>query len=113
MGWTARMVGGLSGSDQGSDARHVSRLIAIIDEYKDRSGQPSDASIGRAIGVARQTVSSWRRRGISELPDRGSLVRLAELTGRDYEDEVLRAALLDTGWLSTPAAEVSTEAEGA
>jgi hypothetical protein len=77
----------------------VSRLIAIIDDYKDRTGQPSDASISRAIGVARQTVSSWRRRGLRELPERASLVELARLTGQSYERVVLRAALLDTGWI--------------
>lgn len=80
----------------------MSQLVAIIDDYKDRTGQPSDASISRAIGVARQTVSSWRRRGLRELPDRGSLVELAHLTGRDYESVILRAALLDTGWLEHP-----------
>jgi hypothetical protein len=75
-------------------------LIAIIDDYKDRTGQPSDASISRAIGVARQTVSSWRRRGIRDLPERASLVELARLTGRDYETVVLHAALLDAGWIT-------------
>lgn len=77
----------------------MSRLVAIVDEYKDRTGQPSDASISRAIGVARQTVSSWRRRGIRDLPERDALVELARLVGRDYESVVLRAALLDAGWI--------------
>lgn len=80
----------------------MSQLVAIIDDYKDRTGQPSDASIGRAIGLARQTVSSWRRRGLKELPDRKALVELARLTGRDYESVVLRAALLDAGWITDP-----------
>lgn len=90
----------MSGSDQREDAAPVSRLVAIIDDYRDRTGQPSDASIARAIGVARQTLSSWRRRGIRELPERDSLIALAHLTGRDYPTVVLRAALLDAGWIT-------------
>lgn len=77
----------------------MSRLVAIIDEYKDKTGQPSDASISRAIGVARQTVSSWRRRGLRDLPERDTLIELARLTGVDYETVVLRAALVDAGWV--------------
>ena len=30
----------------------MSELLRIVDDYKDRHGQPSDASIARAIGVA-------------------------------------------------------------
>lgn len=78
----------------------MSRLAVLIDDYKDRTGQPSDASIGRAIGVARQTVSSWRKRGVRGLPDHDTLTRLAALIGDDYETVVLRAALLDAGWLT-------------
>lgn len=78
----------------------MSRLIAIIDDYKDRTGQPSDASISRAIGVARQTVSSWRTRGIHQLPEQNTLRELARLTGRDFKSEVLEAALFDAGWLT-------------
>ena len=85
----------------------MSRLAAIIDDYKDRTGQPSDASISRAIGVARQTVSSWRTRGLHELPRRESLVALAALVGRDYETVVLRAALLDAGWVTPDSSESS------
>jgi hypothetical protein len=85
--------------DKGRDAPRVSHLLAVIDEYKDRTGQPSDASISRAIGVARQTISSWRRRGIKDLPEFETLVNLAALTGRDYESVVLRAALIDAGWI--------------
>lgn len=100
-------MSGLAGSDQGRKAAPVSRLVAIVDDYKDRTGHPSDASISRAIGVARQTVSSWRRRGLKDLPERASLVELARLTGLDYETVVLRAALLDAGWIE------EREAEGA
>lgn len=77
----------------------MSRLVALIDEYKDTHGAPSDSSIARAIGVAPQTVSSWRKRGIRNLPDRDTLLALAQLLSADYEAVVLRAVLLDIGWL--------------
>lgn len=77
----------------------MSRLLAIIDEYKDTHGAPSDSSIARAIGVKPQTLSSWRKRGLKEPPDREALRELARLVNRDYESEVLRAVLLDVGWV--------------
>jgi len=36
----------------------MSRLLAIIDAYKDAHGQPSDASLARAIGVKPQTLNA-------------------------------------------------------
>lgn len=75
----------------------MSRLIDLIDEYKDRHGQPSDSSIARAIGVAPQTLSSWRRRGIRDVPDTDRLRDLARFIGKDYVTVVLRAALIDAG----------------
>ena len=82
----------------------MSNLLAIIDDYKDRHGQPSDASIARAVGVAPQTISSWRKRGIRELPARDTMVRLADFMRVPYDD-VLRAVLTDTGYLQQPADE--------
>ena len=79
----------------------MSQLLALIDDYKDRHGQPSDASIARAIGVAAQTVSSWRSRGIRELPARETMVRLADFLRVPYDD-VLRAALVDIGYIADP-----------
>lgn len=79
----------------------MSQLIQIVDEYKDAHGGPSDSSIARAIGVAPQTISSWRRRGIRQLPDRETLKALAKLTGRDYAAEVIPALLHDIGYLSS------------
>lgn len=81
----------------------MSELVSMIDEYKDRVGGPSDASIGRAIGVARQTISSWRRRGIHDLPERSTLIALADLLGRDYVSQVLPAVLRDTGYIDPDA----------
>lgn len=77
----------------------MSRLVAIIDAYKDRTGQPSDSSIARAIGAAPQTVSSWRKRGIKSPPDINLLRNLAALAGVDFQTVVLRAVLLDVGWI--------------
>ena len=82
----------------------MSRLLAIIDAYKDTHGQPSDASIARAVGVAPQTISSWRKRGIRELPARDTLMRLADFMrvpyDRPYPGSVLEAALVDAGYAS-------------
>lgn len=75
----------------------VSELVRLIDDYKDRHGQPSDASIARAIGVAPQTVNSWRKRGIKELPDDAALRRLAQLLNLPHQDYVLQVALFDIG----------------
>lgn len=77
----------------------MSKLVAIIDAYKDTHGGPSDSSVARAIGVKPQTLSSWRTRGVKVPPDRDSLRRLASLANLDYETVVLRAALLDAGWI--------------
>lgn len=77
----------------------MSRLVAIIDDYKDHHGAPSDSSVARVIGIKPQTLSSWRTRGIKEPPDRDALRKLAALAGLDYEEDVLRAALLDAGWI--------------
>lgn len=77
----------------------MSHLLAIVDAYKDAHGQPSDSAVARAIGVKPQTLSSWRTRGIKEPPAREALRALARLTRLDYESVVLRAALLDAGWL--------------
>ncbi len=77
----------------------MSRLIAIIDAYRDAHGQPSEASVARAIGLSPQAVSSWRSRGIKRPPDLDAMRKLAALAGVDYETVVLRAALLDSGWI--------------
>jgi transposase-like protein len=77
----------------------MSRLVAIIDAYKDQHGQPSDSSVARAIGVKPQTLSSWRKRGLKEPPARDALRELARITRLDYETVILRAVLLDVGWI--------------
>lgn len=90
----------------------MSHLLALVDDYKDRHGQPSDASIARVIGVAPQTISSWRKRGIKDPPDHEALRNLAHLLSVDYESVVLRAALLDAGWVDDPGEVESDAHEG-
>lgn len=75
----------------------MSQLLRILDEYRDAHGQPSNASVARAIGVAPQVISSWRSRGIKEPPDPKTLRRLAEFMGVPYRDYVLAAVLVDVG----------------
>ena len=93
----------------------MSRLVAIIDAYKDTHGQPSDSSVARSIGVKPQTLSSWRHRGVKVPPDRDALRKLARLAGLSYEHDVLRAALLDCNWISeeSPDGTPMNEAPGA
>lgn len=79
----------------------MSELLRVIDDWKDRHGGPSDASIARAVGIAPQTISSWRKRGIKEPPATATLKRLAEFMHLPYEDYVLQAALVDAGWRDT------------
>ena len=76
----------------------MSELLRLIDEYKDAHGQPSDASIARSIGVAPQTISSWRKRGIHQPPYRDTLERIAALLAVDYRSVVLEAVLVDVGY---------------
>lgn len=77
----------------------VSELLALIDQWKDAHGQPSDASIARAIGASRQTLSSWRTRGVRELPDQDTLENLAAFLHLDYISVVLPAVLRDIKYL--------------
>lgn len=95
------VAGAVAPTADSGDAYDMSQLLAIIDAYKDAHGQPSDASIARAIGVAPQTISSWRKRGIREAPDVTALKRLAELVQLPYENYVLQAALVDAGYRDT------------
>ena len=78
----------------------MSRLLDLIDAYKDAHGQPSDASIARSMGLAPQTLNTWRTRGYKVPPASSALREFARMAGLDYEHDVLRAAMLDTGWLT-------------
>lgn len=76
-----------------------SHLGSILTEWADKQPvQPvTDAALGRALEVTRQTVANWRA-GLSRLPAPHQLRKVATLTGRSYQD-VLEAALLDAGYL--------------
>lgn len=66
-------------------------LMRLIDDWRDQHGQPSEASIARAIDVAPQTISSWRKRGIKEPPALDTLHRMADYMSlpRDYVGSVV------------------------
>lgn len=75
----------------------MSELVKIIDGYKDRHGQPSDASIARAIGVPSQTLDTWRHRGMKTAPqNKAPLRQLAKLVGLDY-NVIAQAVAVDIG----------------
>ena len=76
----------------------MSELLRIIDEWKDRNGQPSDASIARAMGMPPQTLGAWRDRGIKAVPrNLEPLRRLSYITGLDYTDVIVQAVAVDVG----------------
>lgn len=87
---------------------HMSYLLDLIDDYKDRHGQPSDASIARAIDVSPQTISAWRKRGIRDLPAAETLRKLAAFISVD-ERVTFDAAAIDAGYLRPPAEPDATQ----
>lgn len=82
-----------------------SELLKIVQAHLDQTGV-SEAEFSRRIGAAPQTVNAWRKRGIRALPDARHLRGVADVTGEPY-DTVLRAALIDTGYVD-PAQRPST-----
>lgn len=77
----------------------MSELAKIIQGYRDRHGQPSMASIARAIGTKPQTVDSWLNRGMRTIPRNTEPLReLAKLTGLDYRI-IVDAVAVDVGLL--------------
>jgi transposase-like protein len=78
----------------------MGHLWDIVEAHHDRYG-PSVSEIARRMDVGSQTLFNWRDRPMRELPRKRLLEALAEVTGRSY-DEVLRAALLDIGYVEPP-----------
>ena len=76
----------------------MSELLAIIDDYRDRHGQPSDSSIARAAGITRQRISLWRKEGVRSMPDPETLRGLARAL-HVSEETVVLAAARDAGYL--------------
>ncbi|QCG77627.1 immunity repressor [Gordonia phage Fairfaxidum] len=75
----------------------MGELWTIIQEHLDAYGV-REAEFARRIGSSPQTVNSWKKRGIRNLPERRLLLAVAEITGREYAD-VLEAALTDADYL--------------
>lgn len=81
----------------------MGELYTIIQKHLDRYGV-REAALARLMGTSSQTINSWKTRGVRQLPTRTLLEALARETGTPYS-MVLRAALVDTGYL--PGAPVS------
>lgn len=90
----------------------MSRLIALIDEHRAKQGGRSEASIAREVGVAPQTINSWRNRGLKELPNKETLRALAAVLHVSEED-VFYAAGVDTGYIVETAAPDTPESGSA
>lgn len=71
-------------------------LWEIVQAHIDSSPYPpSYRQVARRLGVTPTTLTNWR--DPQDLPRQANLRALATLTGTPY-DEVLRAALVDTGY---------------
>lgn len=75
-----------------------SQLLALLDEYKD-STRITHAEVARRLGITRQHLDLWRRRGIRTMPSCEVLENISRAIGRDYV-AVLAAALSDLGYLN-------------
>lgn len=78
----------------------MSQLIDLIDEWRDRHGRPSEASVSRAISNSDKTVNAWRKRGIKAMPDQVTLQKLAVVLNLPLE-RVVMAAAIDAGYLDS------------
>jgi transcriptional regulator with XRE-family HTH domain len=88
---------------------YVGLLWDIVQHHIDSAPYPpSIRQIARKIGVSPTTVSDWRR--LRALPSKENLRALAELTGTPYE-QILDAALRDTGYLQDAAPRPMTPEE--
>lgn len=74
----------------------MGHLWSIIQDHLDRYGV-REAAFARRLGTAPQTLNSWKKRGLRQLPDRSLLEAVARETGTPY-DEVLDAVLRDIGY---------------
>jgi transcriptional regulator with XRE-family HTH domain len=76
-----------------------SQILSLLDEFKDSVGI-THAEVARRIGISRQNLDLWRRRGIRTMPSCEVLEGIARAIDRDYVT-VLTAALSDVGYLRT------------
>ncbi|OBB86783.1 helix-turn-helix domain-containing protein [Mycolicibacterium peregrinum] len=77
-----------------------SRLVDLIDWYKNAHPDITDAEIARRVGITRANLSQWRSNGVRGWPARATLDALAATIGRPYR-EVLDAVLADSGYADT------------
>lgn len=85
----------------------MGELWSIIQGHLDQYGV-REAAFARRMGTGPQTINAWKMRGLKRLPERYLLEAVARETGTRYE-AVLRAALLDTGYLGTVKPETDGE----
>lgn len=86
-----------------------SQLLALLDDYKDSAGI-THAEVARRLGITRQHLDLWRRRGIRTMPSCEVLDNVSRVIGRDYV-AVLTAVLHDLGYLNMdPAVAVAAPA---
>lgn len=81
-------------------------LWSIIQAHLDRYGV-YEAVFARRMGTKPQTINTWKNLGVKRLPERWLLEAVAREAREPYE-VVLRAALLDTGYLDP----VTPDADG-
>lgn len=74
-------------------------LWSVIQAHLDRYGV-YEAVFARRMGTSPQTINTWKVKGVKRLPERWLLEAVARETSTPY-DVVLRAALIDTGYLDT------------
>ena len=74
----------------------MGQLWTIIQAHLDRYGV-REAAFARQIGTVSQTLSSWKHRGLKQLPNKDLLEAVARETSTPYE-EVLAAVLVDIGY---------------
>lgn len=83
-------------------------LWSIIQAHLDRYGV-YEAVFARRMGTKPQTINTWKNLGVKRLPERWLLEAVAREARTPYE-VVLRAALLDTGYLDRVTPESDGEA---
>src|SRR5690625_2943046 len=74
----------------------MSKLWAIIQAHLDEYGV-REAAFARRMGTSPQTLSSWKHRGLKQLPERWLLEAVAREARTTYE-AVLEAVLDDIGY---------------
>lgn len=87
----------VAGREQGREGVDVSHLWEIIQAHLDEYGV-RDAALARRMGTPAQTLNSWKKRGLKQLPERRLLEAVARETRTPY-NEVLNAVLVDTHYL--------------